>query len=144
MPSGWVVVYGTGYTRTRLVLRTGRIGMAKAAIVLLADTETKEGLGRMSNALTSVREFKKESQEVTLIFDGAGTKWIGELSNADHKYNGHFESVKGDIQGACAYCARAFGVKDEVQESGVELLGDFEGHPSLAKLVTQGYQVITF
>ena len=118
--------------------------MTKAAIVLLADTETKEGLGRMSNALTSVREFKEENQEVTLIFDGAGTKWIGELSNPDHKYNGHFKLVKGEIQGACAYCARAFGVKDEVQESGVELLGDFEGHPSLAKLVTQGYQVITF
>ena len=48
------------------------------------------------------------------------------------------------MQGACAYCARAFGVKDGVQESGVELLGDFEGHPSLAKLVAQGYQVITF
>ncbi len=118
--------------------------MSKAAIVLLADTETKEGLGRMSNALTSVREFKEEGQEVTLIFDGAGTKWIGELSAPDHKYNRHFESVKGEIQGACAYCARAFGVKDEAQQSGIELLGDFEGHPSLAKLVTQGYQVITF
>ncbi len=118
--------------------------MTKAAIVLLADTETKEGLGRMSNALTSVREFKEEDQEVTLIFDGAGTKWIGELSDSDHKYNRHFESVKDDIEGACAYCARAFGVKDEVQQSGVELLGDFEGHPSLAKLVAQGYQVITF
>jgi len=118
--------------------------MAKAAIVLLADTETKEGLGRMSNASTSVREFKEENQEVTLTFDGAGTKWVGELSDPDHKYNRHFEPAKGDIQGACAYCARAFGVKDEVQESGVKLLGDFEGHPSLAKLGTQGYQVITF
>ena len=118
--------------------------MAKAAVVLLADTETKEGLGRMSNALTTVREFKEESQEVTLIFDGAGTKWIAELSDPDHKYNRHFESVKDDIQGACGYCARAFGVKDEVQESGVELLGDFEGHPSIASLVSQGYQVITF
>lgn len=118
--------------------------MAKVAIVLLADTDTKESLGRMSNALTSVREFKEENQEVTLIFDGAGTKWIGELSDPDHKYNRHFESVKDNIQGACAYCARAFGVKDEVQQGGVELLGDFEGHPSLAKLGTQGYQVITF
>jgi len=118
--------------------------MTRAAIVLLADTETKEGLGRMSNALTTVREFKDENQQVTLIFDGAGTKWIGELSDPDHKYSGHFESVKDEVEGACAYCARAFGVKDEVQESGVELLGDFEGHPSLAKLVGQGYQVITF
>jgi hypothetical protein len=139
-----VVAYEAGYIRRKLRLETGRIGMAKVAIVLLADTETKEGLGRMSNALTSVREFKEEDHEVTLIFDGAGTKWIGELSDPDHKYHKHFESVKDDVQGACAYCARAFGVKDEVQESGVELLGDFEGHPSLAKLVAQGYQVITF
>jgi hypothetical protein len=139
-----VVAYETGYIRRKSGLEMGRIRMAKAAIVLLADTETKESLGRMSNALTSVREFKEEGHEVTLIFDGAGTKWVGELSDPNHKYNRHFESVKGEVQGACAYCARAFGVKDEVQESGVELLGDFEGHPSLAKLVAQGYQVITF
>ncbi len=118
--------------------------MAKAAIVVLADTETKEGLGRVANALTSAKEFKEEDHEVTVVFDGAGTRWIGELSDPDHKYHGHFESVKGDVKGACAYCARAFGVKDEVQESGVELLGEFEGHPRLAKLVSQGYQVITF
>jgi hypothetical protein len=118
--------------------------MTKAAIVFLADTETQEGLGRMSNALTTVREFKDEGQQVTLIFDGAGTKWIGELTDPDHKYSGHFESVKDDVEGACAYCARAFGVKEEVQESGVDLLGDFEGHPSLAKLVGKGYHVITF
>ena len=73
--------------------------MAKAAIVLLADTETKEGLGRMSNALTTVREFKGQRQEVTLIFDGAGTKWVGELSDPDHKYNRHFESVRARCRG---------------------------------------------
>ena len=118
--------------------------MAKAAIVVLADTQSKEGLGRVANALTAAKEFKEENHEVTLVFDGAGTKWIGELSDRDHKYNRHFESVKDDVQGACAYCARAFGVKDEVQQSGVELLGEFEGHPSLAELVAEGYQVITF
>ena len=101
--------------------------MAKAAIVVLADTESKE-----------------EDHEVTVIFDGAGIKWVGELSDPEHKYHGHFESVKDEIEGACAYCATAFGVKEEVKESGVELMGEFEGHPSLAKLVSQGYQVITF
>jgi hypothetical protein len=119
--------------------------MAKAAIVILPDTESKEGLGRVANALTAVKEFKEEDHEVSVVFDGAGTKWVGELSDPEHKYNGHFESVKDEVEGACAYCARAFGVKEEeVQESGVELMGEFEGHPSLAKLVSQGYQVITF
>jgi hypothetical protein len=118
--------------------------MPKAAIVVLADTETKKGLGRVANALTSAKEFKEEDHDVTVIFDGAGTKWVGELSDQEHKYNKHFESVKDEVEGACAYCARAFGVKEEVQESGVDLMGEFEGHPSLAKLVSEGYQVITF
>ena len=51
--------------------------MPKAAIVVLADTETKEGLGRVANALTSAKEFKEEDHEVTVIFDGAGTRWVG-------------------------------------------------------------------
>lgn len=118
--------------------------MTKAAIVVLADTESKEGLGRTSNALTSAQEFKEAGDEVTLVFDGAGTKWIPELSDPDHKYNRNFESMKDEISGACNYCANAFGVKDEVQESGVTLLGDYKGHPSLQTLVSDGYQVITF
>ena len=118
--------------------------MTKAAIVILADTDSKEGLGRVANALTAAKEFKEEDHEVTVVFDGAGTKWVGELSDPEHNYNKHFESVKDEVEGACAYCAKAFGVKEEVQESGVELMGEFEGHPSLAKLVSQGYQVITF
>jgi hypothetical protein len=67
-----------------------------------------------------------------------------DLADPDHKYYGHFESVKYEIEGACACCAKAFGVEEDVQESGVELMGEFEGHPSLAKLVSEGYQVFTF
>jgi hypothetical protein len=118
--------------------------IAKAARVILADTESKEGSGQVANALTSAKEFKEENYEVNVVFDGAATKWFGDLFYLDFRYNGHFESVKDEIGGACAYCARAFGVKEEVQESDVELIGEFEGHPSLTKLVSEGYQMITF
>jgi len=60
----------------------------------------------MSNALSTVREFKEEGQKVTLLFDEAGTKWIGELTDPDHKYSGHFESVKDEVEGAPALIAR--------------------------------------
>lgn len=118
--------------------------MAKIAIVVLADTETKEGLGRVANALTSAQDFEESSDEVAIIFDGAGTRWIGELSDPDHKYHKPFESQKDNIAGACSYCAASFGVKEEVQESGITLMEEYEGHPGLAKLVSQDYQVITF
>ncbi len=118
--------------------------MAKVAIIVFADTETHEGLGRVVNALEAVKEFKEAHDDVQLIFDGAGPKWIPELSKPDHKIHGLYEAVKDRIAGACEFCAGAFSVKDKVEACGVRLAGDFEGHPSFKKLVSEGYQVITF
>ena len=118
--------------------------MAKVAIVVLADTETHEGLGRVVNALEAVKEFKDAHDDVQLIFDGAGPKWIVELEKPDHKPHGLYLAVKDRISGACEFCAVAFGVKDKVASCGVSLAGEYDGHPSFRKLVTQGYQIITF
>jgi hypothetical protein len=118
--------------------------MSKVAIVVLADTETHEGLGRVVNALEAVKEFKEGHDEVQLIFDGAGAKWIPELDKPDHKLHGLYNAVKDRIGGACEFCAGAFGVKGKVVACGVRLTGDYEGHPSFKTLVSQGYQVITF
>jgi hypothetical protein len=117
--------------------------MTKAAIVVLADTETAGDLGRLVNALNTAKEFKEAGDEVTLIFDGAGTKWIPELSNG-HKYSGLYDDVQDKIAGACEYCSKAYGVREQVESSGVELLGEYEHHPSLHGYAEQGYQVITF
>jgi hypothetical protein len=118
--------------------------MAKAATIVFADTDTAEGLGRVMNALTTAKEFKEAGDDALVIFDGAGTKWIAELARDDHKYNALFEDVRDIVGGACSYCADAFGVKADVEQSGVELLEDYRGHPSVRKLVNDGYEVITF
>ena len=117
--------------------------MNKVLVLVLADIETKEALGRVVNALQTVREFKDAGDEVRLVFDGAGTRWIGELGSPEHKYHGLFASVK-DRSGACSYCAGAFGVKPAVEKYGVRLLDEFDGHPSLRQAVSDGYQVISF
>jgi hypothetical protein len=118
--------------------------MAKAALVVLADTESREGLGRIANALVTAQEFNEAGDEVTIVFDGAGTKWIPELASAEHKYHQRFEALRPRIAGACAYCAAAFGVRMEVEAAQVELLDEYEQHPSIRRLVADGYQVITF
>ena len=118
--------------------------MAKAAIVVLADTESSGDLGRVVNALTTAKELKEAGDEVTIVFDGAGTKWIKALSSKEHKYAPLFDSVKDRIAGACDYCARAFGVRREVESAGVPLLSELEQHPSIRTLLVEGYEVITF
>ena len=111
--------------------------MLKVTLVMLADTETHADRARATNALTTAYEFK-------LIFTGAGTKWIGELSDPDHRLHRAFEMVKDEVAGACRACAIAFGVREKVQASGVSLLAEYKGHQSLRERVAQGYQVITF
>ena len=78
------------------------------------------------------------------LHDGAGTKWVAELSREDHKYHGLSQDVRDVVGGACSYCAGAYGVKEQVQQARVRLLEDYEGHPSLRTLIGDGYAVVTF
>lgn len=117
--------------------------MEKVAIIVLADTETHGDMGRISNALETVKEFKESNKEVKLIFDGAGVKWIGKLSDPSSNMNAMYKSVEDKI-GVCGFCAQAFGVKEQVLKAGIPLVEEFEGHPSIKTLVEEDYQVITF
>lgn len=116
----------------------------KTAIVVLADIETLEGLGRIANALTATQEFKEAGDDVRLIFDGAGVRWVGELAKSDHKYHNEFEQVRDCITGVCQYCAEAFQVKPQIERAGLPFAYDFKNHPSFRSLVSEGYEVITF
>src|SRR5207244_1422266 len=68
--------------------------MAKIAVILLADTDRPEGMGRMANALTTAQEAKEAGDEVRVILDGAGTRWAGELASEAHKYHRLFAAVR--------------------------------------------------
>jgi hypothetical protein len=118
--------------------------MIKVAIVILADTATPEDFGRVVNALEAVKEFKEARDEVRLIFDGAGTQWIGELARPGHKYKPLFDAVQDTVAGVCAYCANAYGVKASIEASGLPFAAQYEGHPSFRQLLVEGYQVLTF
>lgn len=118
--------------------------MSKAAIVLLADTDTHADLGRAVNALMTAREFKEGGDDVRVIFDGAGTKWPSVLADPQHEAHGLYEAVEDVIAGACGYCSRAFEAERAGREQPVQLLEDYHGHPSIRTRVNDGFQVLTF
>ncbi len=62
--------------------------MDKAAIIVLADTETHGELARLVNALSTADEFREHGDEVTIIFDGAGVRWAAELLTSIHRFDG--------------------------------------------------------
>mgnify|MGYP000400269256 CR=1 FL=1 len=118
--------------------------MAKIAVVVLADIESHADQGRGTNALELAKEAKEAGDEVVIVFDGAGTRWVPELANPEDRKHGLFEAIEENILGACYFCSAAFGVREEIKKTSVKLLSDYEGHPSLRRLVADGYQLVTF
>lgn len=123
----------------------------KAAIVVLSDpkSNTEEALGRVFNALASAYDFKHNGDEVTVLFQGAGTRWIGELTKIDHPAHDLFKAIKDTVAGVSCGCADVFGASEEAVKSGFELIKDnavpgTTGLPSLRRLTKDGYTVLTF
>ena len=118
--------------------------MTKAAVVILAGTESHADTGRLVNGLEAAKEFAEtEGDDLELVFDGAGTQWIPELEDEDHDYHELYQAVQ-DEAAACDYCAGAFGVDEQIDDAGVVTLDDHEGHPSIRSLVDDDYEIITF
>lgn len=118
--------------------------MAKAAVIVLADTETHGDLARVVNAMMTAKEFADAGDDVELVFDGAGTQWPGLLADPEHRSHRLFEQVHDVISGACAFCSRAFGAEEGVHRAEVPFLEEYHGHPSVRRLVHEGREVLTF
>ncbi len=118
--------------------------MAKIAIMIFSDTDSAEAMGKLSGAFVLAEEAIESGDELRIIFQGAGARWIGELEIPDHKLHIAYQQLKPHISGVCAFCAEAFGVSSQVEKAGVGLLSEYKNHPSLRKLIADGFQIIIF
>jgi len=123
----------------------------KAAILVLSDPNhgKEEALGRVFNALATAFDYKESGAEVQVLFNGTGTRWIAELSNPENPVHGLFEAVKDKIAGVSCGCADVFGAAEDVEKSGFDYLTEnaipgTRGLPSVHRLASEGYTVLTF
>jgi hypothetical protein len=123
----------------------------KAAIVILSDPKSgsDEALGRVFNGLATAYDFKQRGDEVTILFQGAATRWIGELANQEHPVHNLFSLVQDKVGGISHACSDVFGGADEAARAGVDRIKGnpvpgTNGLPSLQKLVSEGYHLLTF
>jgi len=122
----------------------------KAAIIVLSDPNNGEdALGRVFNALAAAYDFQHQGDEVSVLFQGAGTRWIGELNKSDHPVHELFDAVKDTVAGVSCGCSEVFGATEEVEKSSFDFINDnavpgTKGLPSLRSLAADGYTIITF
>lgn len=116
--------------------------MSKFAI--LAQPQ-KSDMGRAMHSLLYAKQLHAAGHDVAVYYDGEGTTWIPRFEDPKFPYHELFREVSaaGLIAGACAYCAKAFGVTEAVEQSSVAFVDDDAGHPSVAKLVAEGRTILT-
>ncbi len=92
----------------------------------------------MLNAL----DLDEKGYEVTLIIEGEAVKLIEELQSSK---NPLFKQMvdKDLIFGVCKACSAKLGVLEYNQNSGVKIVGDMNGHPSMTQFIEKGFEVIT-
>lgn len=121
--------------------------MSKTAIVVLSEPRagSDEALGRVFNALAAAYEYKEANEDITLVFQGAGTRWPEELQKEDHPGNALYKAVEDKVKGISCGCADIFGAN----ASGLDLLTDYalpetRGVASYLDLHKEGYTIINF
>ena len=118
--------------------------MPKVAVVVFSALDTDHGeKARVVNALQIAREFKDAGDEVKVLFDGGGVTAVAALCQPDHPLHRLYETIADRVEGACAYCANAFGVKAQLEAAGVPLVSEYKQHPSFRALVVDGFEVFT-
>lgn len=119
--------------------------MQKIVILILADlNESHESRGRVRNALEVASECKAAGDAVRVVFDGGGTVSLAAILQPTHKMYDLYQSITSAVDGACAFCAQAFHVKENLEQAGITFLADYQEHPSIRSYLVDGYQVLTF
>jgi sulfur relay (sulfurtransferase) complex TusBCD TusD component (DsrE family) len=134
------------------LLAVGPLGQADSAqkskflVILQAAKTSPDGPARAFHAILYSQELHEQGHTVRLMFDGAATAWIEEFTNpaSTHMLKPAYEKFQklGITEIICDYCAGAYKVQSSLAGRDLPLVSEYQGHPSLAKWVEQGYQIL--
>lgn len=116
--------------------------MHKIALVIYGKLEGSDN-SAIYRALMFAQELARAGDDVTIVFDGAGSVAAAEMSQTGHRFHALLTDVKPYVRGVCRFCAKSYGVLDAIEAAGLPLLGDDRGHASLRALLNEGRQIVT-
>lgn len=124
--------------------------MNKVAIFIFSDPKNgEEALGRAFNGLAAAYDIKQSGGDVSITFQGTGTRWPTLITQTDHPLNGLYNLVKSSIAGVSCGCADVFGAAEGAKACGMSVISEnpvpgTTGLASFGKLLKFGTTVLTF
>lgn len=97
------------------------------------------------HALINALEFHAKGYDVKLIIEGSAAALIGKLNESDNPLHYYYVRVKdeGLIDCVCKACATKSGTIEEAKKQDLKLCDELFGHPSMARYIEEGYDIIT-
>jgi hypothetical protein len=98
------------------------------------------------HVLLNALEMKERGHDVRIVIEGAATKLIPELALEGNPLRSHYQKAKTGnlIDAVCRACSSKMNVLAAVEAEGLPLADEMSRHPSLARYIEAGYEIITF
>ncbi len=125
--------------------------MNKTAIFIFSDPKHggDEAIGRAFNGLAAAYDIKQTGGDVSITFQGAGTRWPALITQEDHPLNNLYNLVKGNIAGLSCGCADVFEASEDAKASGFQVIQEnlvpgTTGLASFGKLLKFNTTILNF
>ena len=99
--------------------------------------------------MAAAYDIKNSGGEVSITFQGAGTRWPTLITQADHPLHGLYNLVKSNVAGVSCGCADVFGAAEGAKACGMNVISENQvpgttGLASFGKLLKFGTNILTF
>jgi len=93
-----------------------------------------------THVLLNALDMDEKGYDAKIVIEGEAVKLIKELED-----NKLFNKAKEKnlIDGVCKGCSAKLGVLEYNEKSGIPLVGDMSGHPSMESYIVRDYEIIT-
>ena len=91
-------------------------------------------------------DMQARGDEVRVIVEGSATKLIPEMAKEGNPLFQLYQKAKEKnlIDGACRACSAKMAVTSAVEREGLPFLDEMSGHPSMARYLKKGFEIISF
>lgn len=96
------------------------------------------------HALLNLMDMRGRDWDARLVIEGTATKQIVELDDPGKPFADLYAWARkeGAIDCVCQACSSKTGVLDKAKEQGLPLCKELKGHPSIARYIDEGFEII--
>jgi len=98
------------------------------------------------HALLNLMDMRERGYEAIMVIEGTATKQVRELMDEGKPFADLYALAKkeGAIDCVCQGCSSKMGTLEDAKGQGLKLCKELKGHPSVARYLEAGYEILIF